>query len=136
MAIIKSSMVVPLNNRRCYYVSSSGVYDYGFVNHLTTEASTIIPLPLEVGSAWQRDQYFSCEAITAEDITVPAGTFKTIKVVLITGFTDEEYYEWWADGVGVVKTFTKILNIPIIDITGSATYLDYVVTEELVSKNF
>jgi hypothetical protein len=75
--------------------------------------------PLVVGSKWQQDLTFenwrdkqtsslslSWEVVGAEDVTVPAGTFKTLKIVSRNERTSRPYYEiWYAPDV---KQFVKI----------------------------
>ena len=110
-----------------YYVNENGVYTYGSSAYPTTEAMLIIPLPLEVGKTWNRGKDFVCEAVTLEEITVPAGTFMAIKVQV----GDSSFHEWYVDKVGLVKIF--IDNVTFYTSTGEGVVG---VFEELVSKNF
>lgn len=105
-----------------YYVCETGVYSYGFVTRPTTEATLILPLPLQIGKEWiSSDGTF--RAIGEEEITVPAGTFKTIKVAFtFYGHSEPYTYEWYADEVGLIKSYTLFGAGAII--------------EELLSKNF
>jgi hypothetical protein len=114
-----------------YYVNENGVYTYGSSGHPTTEGMLIIPLPLEVGKKWNRGEMFTCEAVAVEDVTVLAGTFNAIKIQADGG----DYCEWYADKVGLVKTF--IDNVYFTITTGEVIRLvsgSYV--QELVSKSF
>jgi hypothetical protein len=129
------AMTICLPDNICLLVNDSGVYCYGSINSPTTEGSQILPLPLAVGNKWQRDRDFYCEAIAAEDVTVPAGTFKAIKVVLTNSTSDEVYYEWWADGVGRVKMYEYIPDLFFVN-NGNSNQILYVGTQELLSKNF
>lgn len=111
-----------------YYIDDSGVYRYYSIT--TSEAELELPLPLDVGKTWQRNARASFEAVAREEIIVPAGTFIAIKITS-KSFSDTEHYEWYADGVGLVKSFTKTLNIPLV-----STVETFVSTLELLSKNF
>lgn len=125
-----------LSSAGYYLVNDSGVYYYYSV--ATSEAQLVVPLPLEVGQTWQdwqRDPVSSYEAVVREEITVPAGTFNAIKVIS-KGLVDWEYYAWYADGVGLVKSYNKISNVLIARPDGSTTSATYVATLELLSKNF
>lgn len=111
-----------------YYVNENGVYTYGNSLSPTTEGTLVIPLPLEVGKKWSREGSFSCEAVAVEDVAVPAGTFRAIKVQV----GDSSFCEWYADKVGRVKSFVD--NITFYNLSGEVMVGSY--SEELVSKNF
>jgi len=116
----------------CYYQDQSGIYDYGNPQSPNSAASLILLLPLNTGKRWEIGTTYklTCEAVSAENITVPAGTFKTIKVLV--GDPTDEYYEWYADGVGLVKISVKIM---VLDPNGRFANEGYYV-EELAGKNF
>jgi hypothetical protein len=75
--------------------------------------------PLVVGNKWQQDltsenwrdkqtssRSFSWEVVGAEDVTVPAGTFKTLKIVSRNVRTNRPSYEMWY--APEVKQWVKI----------------------------
>jgi len=115
-----------------YYVSENGVYCYGTPVNPTTEAELIIPLPLQVGDVWTSFGS-TYEAIGTEEVTVPAGTFTTIKIY----DSKDDLYKWYADGVGLVK-LSLCFSIPLINEDGtiSVTEPEYHYIGELVNKNF
>ena len=114
-----------------YYVSANGVYDYGEPTNPTTEATMVIPLPLQVGDTWTISGR-THEAIAEEEVTVPAGTFNTIKVAIRSwGNSEPDEYEWYAEGVGLVKSYTWFVAADINNDPVEGSF-----NEELVSKNF
>jgi len=125
------SGVRDLESTLYYYVGENGIYKYGTSHSPTNEGTEVIPLPLEVGQSWIRGNY-RCTATTAETITVPAGTFNTIKVEI----GNSDYCEWYADGVGLVKYSLTNIATTTISPTGRiiSDSCDYIV--ELKSKNF
>lgn len=115
-----------------YYVDGAGVYHYGTAAHPTTEAQQILAFPLEAGKVWTRSGSMICEAIGAEDVTVPAGTFRAMKVLV--GGTD--YYEWYADGVGLVKGQISLMIATLEAGTGRFIPTEGFYIVQLTSKNF
>jgi hypothetical protein len=117
-----------------YYVDDTGVYRYGNAAHPTTEAYQILAFPLEVGKVWTRggSEPMTCTAISIEDVTVPAGTFRAMKVMV----GDSSYYEWYTDGVGLVKTLVNLVVATYEAGTGRIITAEGVYNEELTSKNF
>lgn len=114
-----------------YYVCKTGVYSYGFVTRPTTEATLVLPLPLETGKVWTTSDG-TFKAIGEEEITVPGGTFEAIKVTFTFHGNSEPYiYEWYADGVGLVKSYTLFLYADKNGQVGEGAII-----EELLSKNF
>ncbi len=116
-----------------YLIDGSGVYQYGNLSRSTIEAILILPFPLNVGRTWQRGALGTFEVLGVETVKVFAGTYQAIKVGLQE--EDFEMYEWYADGVGLIKSYTKFPVTTEID-NGSATDEALILTEELVSKNF
>jgi len=131
------------------FIDETGVYSYGNPYNPTTEAGLILPLPLSIGKVWKRghaESILTCEAFAAEEVTVPAGTYNTVKIRLKIGTAESDYwYEWYADGVGMVKSSAELLTqavtleevngeLRIIPITGESVVWYF--TEELLSKNF
>ncbi len=127
---------IPISTPGYYcYIDDTGVYRYGMLNHPTTEATLILPLPLEVGKIWQRGSILTYEAIATEEVSVPAGTFNTVKVNLKgSGTTESEWYEWYAGGVGMVKIS---MDVFVTTIEGDRIIPEpgYYI-EELLGKNF
>ena len=75
-----------------------------------------IKIPLEVGAKWKyADEVFvsDYEVNGEEEITVPAGTFKAIKITMngleYSGPMSFQYYSilWVSKGVGIVKEDSK-----------------------------
>jgi hypothetical protein len=115
-----------------YYTDATGVYNYGNSSHPTTEADQILAFPLEAGKVWTRNasEPLLSEAIGIEDVTVPAGTFRAMKVTIGNG----DFYEWYADGVGLVKT---LINLVVTTLeAGKVIVAEGTFVRELKSKNF
>jgi len=110
-----------------YYIDNTGVYYYWSTTE--AEAQLILPLPLEVGNTWKRNDW-DFKAVTMEEISTPAGIFKVIRVERQNP-TRNECYEWYADGIGLIKSVTKA-----VDVRGGVTMEISVTTQELISKNF
>jgi len=111
-------------------VEDDGVYFYGDVTSTTIESILVLPLPLETGKTWQRGMWGTLEVYGFETVTVPLGTFEAVKVGLTQG--DFSFYEWYADGVGLLKSF---MEVPFRSSTGDELGT-MIITEELVNKNF
>lgn len=133
-----NTFAVPLPYDVTYcYINGTGVYDFGKPGSPTTEANLFLPLPLEIGKTWVREgvtDTFSCEVIGTETVSVSAGTFDAFKVGLsLSGTLEPIKYEWYADGVGMVKLSIEDITIysQTGEVIGTGTYI-----EELVSKNF
>jgi hypothetical protein len=114
-----------------YQIDDSGIYYYGSISHPTTEAILILPFPLEVGKTWQRGALGTFEVFGVETVETPLGSYQAIKVGQQEN--DFEMYEWYADGVGMVKSYMKI---PVISEIGRDLETIAIIIEELVSKNF
>jgi hypothetical protein len=124
-----------------YHINDTGVYSYGTSSSPAAQSILILPLPLEVGDEWERDYgdvTFYCSAAATELVTVPAGTFDSIKVEVRETVTEEaEWYEWYVEGVGQVKhaipdiLLTTFEGGQVIILTDEADYI-----EELKEKNF
>jgi hypothetical protein len=128
-ASVKACSIVGGNGY--YQINDGGVYRYGNLSNPTTEATLILPFPLEVGNTWEREGMGTFEVLGVETVEVPAGTFEVFKI----GLQGDEFYEWYADGVGMVKSsisalVTRIENGRIVP--GE----EGIFTEELASKNF
>lgn len=72
--------------------------------------------PLTVGQKWQWtgldparvEVRESSRVVGTESVTVPAGTFRAMKVVTeISGAAEKTRTSWYADGVGLVKSITE-----------------------------
>jgi hypothetical protein len=76
-----------------------------------------LPNPLVVGREWrwsgrdptQVEHQESSRVVAVEVVTVPAGTFRAMKVVskLTGGSATKTRTNWYADGVGLVKSTTE-----------------------------
>lgn len=95
-------------------VTDSNVKTY---NTLTSEASTLLVFPLNVGSHWFNSGSDESQVLALETVTVQAGTFNNCYKVRTTRQASF-YDDWYAPNVGLIK-----------EINSSATL-------ELVSKNF
>ncbi len=115
-----------------YQIDDSGVRHYGSLSHPTTEATLILPFPLDVGNTWERGAIGTFEVIGVETVDVPAGSFSTFKV----GLQEEgfEMYEWYADGVGMVKSYMRFPCTNLED--GRIVPVERVITCEVISKIF
>ena len=113
-----------------YYVDGTGAYRYGTAAHPTTEAMQILAFPLETGKMWVREGLGICEAVGVEEVVVPAGTFRAMKVMV--GGSD--FYEWYADGVGLVKVQLSLL-IATLE-AGRFIPAEGFYVVQLTSKNF
>ncbi|MFV0502415.1 MAG: GerMN domain-containing protein [Lachnospirales bacterium] len=73
-------------------------------NRESNAFNTIISGPIEVGTAWQVNNWSTAEIISVdEEVTVPFGTFKALKIV--TNQTDGSYKEeYYAKDIGLIKT--------------------------------
>ncbi len=100
--------------------------------------------PMKVGDTWQWDGYqvknetdttiitMKGRVLKEEEIEVPAGKFKTVKVEFVvedlkahkTTFT-----QWLAKGIGSVKMIVKVEGHGIIQVAMSILGYDYVVSE-------
>jgi len=122
-----------------YYVSGAGVYSYGTTTYPTTEATCLFPLPLDVGDIWTIAGV-TYEVIKEEDITVPAGNFRTLKVAASSSGTGQYDYKWYADGIGLVKSSFNFLTLSSTVEGGriilSTIEVEGCFVEELVRKNF
>lgn len=131
--------VLSSSNISYRYVDATGVYSYGSLENPLTTASLILPLPLGVGETWERGTGLtkaSYEAVATEEITVPAGTFQTIKISwLDDDGSDYGYYEWYADGFGMVKS-NLLTYVTSIDGEGHIVAEEAYWIEELASYNF
>ena len=74
-----------------------------------------LPNPLVVGQKWnwtgkdptQVEYRESSQVVGSEDVKVPAGKFRAMKVVTeISGVATKTRTNWYADGVGLVKSTT------------------------------
>lgn len=127
------------------YIDGTGVYSFGSSSYPATEAKLILPLPLEVGKVWQRGSgifNLICEAVGEEEIAVPAGTYNAVKVnVRESSTTEPLYYEWYADGIGMVKfSYSYLTTTSTLDSEGRVVPVTsedqgYYI-EELLSKIF
>jgi len=139
---IQMFMVPSIALQNYLYVADTGVYDYGGHDDPTTEATLIVPLPLEIGKGWERGRASSFEAVAEEDVVVPAGNYKAMKVFLDEdGLGEAAYYEWYAQDVGMIKSAMTFSYAPmVIDIDGraipSTMEVEGSYIEELVRKNF
>jgi len=118
-----------------YYMThgETGVYSYGSSAYPTTEARLSVPFPLESGTKWRSGVGLLMQAVAEEDVTVPAGIFRTIKVSLLEDDgRDSGFYYWYADGVGLVKYYAEIEA----STTGTIESGKNTFTMELYSKNF
>ncbi|MFH1783513.1 MAG: hypothetical protein ABH868_01240 [bacterium] len=110
----------------------SGVYwkKIGASKTFTPEASSVftppIPLmkfPLKVGTAWNwegnlkiafinKNINMRCEVVAEEEITVPAGTFKCLKIHIhqLRNKEESNEYSWYAPGIGQIKYIGKELQ--------------------------
>jgi hypothetical protein len=114
-----------------YYICETGVYYYGSLAAPTIESTLVLPLPLKVGDAWTAANV-TYEALAEEEITVTAGTFNTVKVgaTYYGGSTPIEY-KWYADGVGMVKSWNLYFYVDDNRQMAEGSMVD-----ELQSKNF
>ncbi len=117
-----------------YLVDDSGVYYYGTSSNPITEADLILPFPLEIGTSWQRDGV-TFEVLGVETVSVPAGSFDAFKIGYV-GEDDAEFYEWYADGVGLVKYYFGGVGTIVDTDGGSSRLVSFVITHELAEKNF
>ncbi len=122
-----------------YHIDDTGVYGYGTSASPAAQSVLVLPLPLEVGDEWERaygDLTFYCSAAATELVTVPAGTFNAFKVHVTDSGTEEvSWDEWYADGVGMVKS--AMYGVVVASLEGGQiipTTVDYF--EELTEKNF
>jgi hypothetical protein len=87
----------------CVKVSDSDVKSYGLIDTPTSEPTTQLSFPLSIGKTWIAYNYgqpSTAEVLTAENVSVPAGTFAAFKVNYpVTGIC----YQWYAKDVGLVK---------------------------------
>lgn len=104
-------------------VNEKGVFRTRINGNEPIPAVCVVQYPAKAGLKWDVDCKVGNEHIKgkysteAEDVTVPAGKFKTIKV-----FSDAEIVPsgqkilstiWMAEGVGIVKQFTDLGQVKI-----------------------
>ena len=89
------------------YVRESGdvILSYDTLN--TTIPDTLLVLPLEANKTWHNGPNSTALVVGQEDVTVAAGTYKNswkIKYTTVSGSDTMEMFQWFAKGVGGVKT--------------------------------
>jgi hypothetical protein len=77
----------------------------------------VLPDPLVAGKKWewtgkdptQVEQHETYRTVAFENVSVPAGKFRAMKVVteISAGATPKTRTDWYADGVGLVKSVTQ-----------------------------
>ena len=136
LVVINMVMTDEVSSPTTYYysVNATGVYNYGNSNHSTTEADRILAFPLVAGQTWTRSMSpaLSSVALGFENVTVPAGTFRAMKVMTNNG----DFYEWYSDGVGLVKTLMNVIVTTFEAGTGRVVATEGTYARELKSKNF
>ena len=68
---------------------------------------TVMMMPLEEGKTWHNGSNSTALVVGKEDVTVAAGTYKNawkIKYTSVSGSDTMEIFQWFAKGVGAVKT--------------------------------
>jgi hypothetical protein len=91
---------------------NTGVYSYSTSAGLTTEPAVILSYPLFVGKTWEVTATgWTAEVATVEQLVTPGGSFNAYKV--ITYASGSSFINWYADGYGRVKQYSKA-DIPLI----------------------
>ena len=83
-------------------VTSSDVKFYGTSSSPTTDATTWLSFPLQVGKTWTIYGSYTASVEAFESITVPTGTYNAFKVFYDYGVPGARYYYWYAKDVGAV----------------------------------
>ncbi|WP_157368997.1 hypothetical protein [Zavarzinella formosa] len=91
--------------RRTIAVADSGLFQVVSRENSLTSASPILKLPPKEGTTWEwktETTKITFTVIREEEVTVPAGKFKAIRVEMVTERDDPSTF-WFAPAVGMVK---------------------------------
>jgi hypothetical protein len=123
-AVIETSFKDTANGAEHISVGKDGVFRHSMNGEKVEPAARILKLPFKSGDSWKIASKFKGINVDFEytyseaEITVPAGKFKTIVAKsnkFTAGNLDVEVIQWYAKGVGMVKTAT-IVNGKIIEV--------------------
>ncbi len=108
------SLILYFNDPRAYYFRD-------MTNQEPNNGIVVLQEPLTLGQKWERGKSMIRISqteerpviITAEitgvdvDVTVPYGTFKALELTVTTEGTEEYSKEYYAEGIGLIKTFSN-----------------------------
>jgi hypothetical protein len=89
------------------YVRESGDVILGYDSLSTSIPDTLMVMPLEANKTWHNGSNVIVLVVGQEDVMVAAGTYKNawkIKYTSVSGSDTMETFQWYAKGVGAVKT--------------------------------
>lgn len=92
------------------YVRESGDVILGYDSLSTSTPDTLMVMPLEANKTWHKDASSTALVVGQEDVTVAAGTYKNawkIKMTSIIGSDTTEGFQWYAKGIGIIKTHSE-----------------------------
>lgn len=104
-------------------INEKGIYRNRINGSEPDPAVCILRFPIKAGDAWEINSKVGNETIEGtyktsnEDVTVPAGKYKTIKVVSEADVkpSGQKIFNtvWMAEGIGIVKQFTDLGPVQI-----------------------
>jgi hypothetical protein len=89
------------------YARESGDFILGYSSTTDTIPDTLMMTSLSEGKTWHNSTNSTALVVGQEDVTVVAGTYKNawkIKYTSVSGSDTMEMFQWYAKGVGAVKT--------------------------------
>jgi len=89
------------------YSRESGDYILSYGSTSDSTPDTVMTTSLVEGKTWHNGSNSTALVVGKEDVTVAAGTYKNawkIKYTSVSGSDTMEMFQWYAKGVGAVKT--------------------------------
>jgi hypothetical protein len=83
-------------------VSGDGLIQVALNGEALAKPSMLLKTPLKAGTKWESNAGGRYEATKEEEVEVPAGRFRAVRVELVQG--DRKMTLWFAPGVGQIKT--------------------------------
>jgi hypothetical protein len=111
-------------------VSARGVYVVEFAGKVHADPVPLLKLPAKAGDTWTVEQQipaahgaatFTYTVGKVEEVKVPAGTFKAIRVEERTDALQMSATRWYAPGVGLVKMISSTGKIETTQVLKSYT---------------
>jgi len=108
----------PLDNPSASYVKWICLSDGLFQQQNDDIEGITLPKEMEAGSTWMESMGTTYNvfytSLGVESVTVPAGTFDAVKVkVDINHAPGFNLFQWYAKGIGLVKTYREILTLTV-----------------------
>ena len=95
------------------YVRESGDVILSYDSLSSTVPDTLLTLPLEANKTWHNGPNSTALVVGQEDVTVAAGTYNAwkIKYTTVSGTDTMEMFQWFAKGIGLVKTHSEYTEL-------------------------